>query len=179
MKLTPEGPRLVEVNGRLGGNVEVLMELAGGPPILPLVFGLALGHDMGGEPAIARVCEDGWTRIGYYACIPAPMSATRLVGVKGLDDVAALPHVSNVVRNQSFGDRLDWTMGGRTNVCDVFGFVESLADLMETRDRIDDLITLEFDETLSETGPVRHAAESTAVCAIPDQGVGASDRGTG
>ena len=137
----------------------MLIELAGGPSILPLVFGLALGHDMGSEPAIAHICERSWTRIGYYACIPAPMSATRLVGVEGLDAVAALPQVSNVVRSQSVGDRLDWTLGGRTNVCDVFGFVESLDDLAATRARIDDLITLEFDETLPEADPARQMAE--------------------
>ena len=152
MKLTPDGPRIVEVNGRLGGNVQVMMELAGGPPILPLVFGLALGHDMSAEPAIVRILEGSWPRVGYFAWIQTPMSATRLVGVEGLDDVAALPHVSSVARNQRQGDLLDWASGGRTNVCEVFGSVESLADLAEARDQIDDVIRLEFDEALEGTG---------------------------
>ena len=152
MKLTPDGPRIVEVNGRLGGNVQVIMELAGGPPILPLVFLLALGHDMGAEPAIERILEGPWPRIGYFAWIQAPMTATRLVGAEGFDDVAALPHVSSVVRNQSHGDLLDWATGGRTNVCEVFGSVEDLADLAAACDQIDDLIRLEFDEALQETG---------------------------
>jgi hypothetical protein len=155
IKLTPEGPRIVEVNGRLGGNVQVMMELAGGPPIMPLVFGLALGHDMDAEPALARLArlaEGRWPRVGYFAWIQTPMSATRLSGVEGLDDVAALPHVSNVVRNQRQGDPLDWAMGGRSNVCEVFGSVENVADLVAARDQIDDAITLEFDEAPAETG---------------------------
>ncbi len=152
MKLTPDGPRIVEVNGRLGGNVQVMMELAGGPPILPLVFRLALGHDMNAEPAIARVVEGSWPRVGYFAWIQTPMSATRLVGVEGLDDVAALSHVSSVVRNQRQGDPLDWAMGGRTNVCEVFGSVEDVADLAAARDQIDDIIRLEFDEALEGSG---------------------------
>ena len=148
MKLTPDGPRIIEVNGRLGGNVQVIMELAGGPPILPLVFGLALGHDMSAEPAIVRILEGSWPRVGYFAWIQTPMSATRLVGVEGLDDVAALPHVSSVARNQRQGDLLDWASGGRTNVCEVFGSVDSLADLAAARDQIDHVVRLEFDEAL-------------------------------
>ena len=151
MKLTPDGPRIVEVNGRLGGNVQVIMELAGGPPIMPLVFRLALGHDMNAEPALARILESNWPRVGYFAWIQTPMSATRLVGVEGLDDVAALSHVSSVVRNQRQGDALDWATGGRANVCEVFGSVENLVDLAAARGQIDDTVRLEFDEVPQET----------------------------
>src|SRR5271156_6376620 len=55
MKLTPYGPRIMEVNGRLGGRVHDMIELAGGPSILPQVFRLALGDDVAADPAIARV----------------------------------------------------------------------------------------------------------------------------
>jgi biotin carboxylase len=146
VKLTPEGPRVVEVNGRLGGNVDVLMELAGGPSILPLVFRLALGEDMAADPVVARVAEGTWSRVGYFAWVQTPMTATRLVSVEGLDAVAELPHVTSVMRNQRQGDALDWAVGGRSNVCAVFGSVEDVADLAAARDEIDDSITLEFEE---------------------------------
>ena len=152
IKVTPDGPRIVEVNGRLGGNVQVMIELAGGPPIMPLVFGLALGHDMSAEPALERILEGRLPRVGYFAWIQTPMSATRLSGVEGLDDVAALSHVASVVRNQRQGDPLDWAMGGRSNVCEVFGSVESVAELAAARDQIDDAIRLEFDEAPTEAG---------------------------
>jgi hypothetical protein len=146
LKLTPEGPRIVEVNGRLGGNVHVLMELAGGPHILPLLFQLALGQNMAAEPAVARVAAGNWPRVAYFAWIQTPMSATRLAGIEGLDDVAALPHVVSVTRNQRQGDPLDWARGGRFNVSEVFGSVEVIGDLPGARDEIDDVITLTFDE---------------------------------
>ena len=119
----------MEVNGRLGGNVHVLMELAGGPKILPLLFRLALGQDMAAEPTVARVAAGNWPRVAYFAWIQTPMSATRLSGIEGLDDVAALPHVVSVVRNQRQGDPLDWARGGRFNVGEVFGSVEVIGDL--------------------------------------------------
>jgi predicted ATP-grasp superfamily ATP-dependent carboligase len=150
LKLTPEGARVVEVNGRLGGNVDVLMELAGGPKILPLLFRLALGEDMAAEPAVARVAAGNWARVAYFAWIQTPMSATRLSGIEGLDEVAALPHVVTVVRNQRQGDPLDWARGGRFNVGEVFGIVDDIGSLAAARDEIDGTITLEFEEDPQE-----------------------------
>ena len=152
LKLTPEGPRLVEVNGRLGGNVHALMELAGGPQILPLLFRVALGHDMAADPAVAQVASGLWPRVGYFAWIQTPMSATRLSGLAGLDDVAALPHVVSVARNQREGDAVDWARGGRFNVSEVFGSVDAIDSLAAARDEIDDTITLEFEEVSPEAG---------------------------
>jgi predicted ATP-grasp superfamily ATP-dependent carboligase len=146
LKLTPEGPRVVEVNGRLGGNVQLLMELAGGPAILPWIFRLALGHDMTAEPAFRRVLEGPWPRIGYFAWIQSPMSATRLSDAHGIDEVAKLPHVSSVVRNKRQGDSVDWVSGGRFNVCEVFGSVKEFEELAEARREIDELIELSFDD---------------------------------
>jgi hypothetical protein len=146
LKLTPEGPRVVEVNGRLGGNVDALIELAGGPSILPLVFRLALGQDMAADATVARVVEGKWPRVGYFAWIQSPMSAIRLLGVEGLDEVAELPHVTSVVRNQRQGDALDWAVGGRANVSAVFGSVEDVAGLAVARDEIDATVTLSFEE---------------------------------
>jgi hypothetical protein len=133
VKRTPEGPRVVEVKGRLGGNAQVLIELAGGPAILPWAFRLALGCDMTAEPGFTSILDGTWQRVGYFAWVQSPMSATRLSGVKGIDDVAALPHVSSVVRNKHQGDGLDWASGGRFNACEVFGSVEDLEDLIAVR----------------------------------------------
>jgi glutathione synthase/RimK-type ligase-like ATP-grasp enzyme len=146
VKLTPEGPRVVEVNGRLGGNVQLLMELAGGPAIMPWVFRFALGEDMSAEPALTRILDRRWQKVGYFAWVQSPMSATRLSGVEGIEDVSALPHVSSVVRNQRQGEPIDWTTGGRFNVCEVFGSVEDYEVLAFARGEIDELIDLEFDE---------------------------------
>ncbi len=147
VKLTPEGPRVVEVNGRLGGHVQLLMELAGGPPVLPLVFRLALGRAMAQDPVLTQILSDGWSRVGYFASVQSPMGTTRLLSVKGFDEVAALPHVSSVLRKGRQGDRFDWAEGAGSSVCEVFGSVERLEDLAAARREIDDLIEVEFEET--------------------------------
>jgi biotin carboxylase len=150
IKLTPDGPRVVEVNGRLGGHVQLLMELAGGPPMLPLVFRLALGRDMRKDLALKQALDRGWPRVGYFASVQSPMRATRLLGIEGFDSVAALPHVSTVLRRGREGDSLDWSKGANSSVCEVFGSVEHFEEMDAARREIDDLIKLEFDETSVE-----------------------------
>ena len=54
--------------------------------------------------------------------------------------------MTSVVRNQRQGDALDWAVGGRSNVCAVFGSVEDVADLTAARDEIDATVTLAFEE---------------------------------
>lgn len=152
MKLTQEGPRIMEVNGRLGGKVHDLIELAGGSSILPLIFRSALGHDVIADPIITRVLEGNWPRIGYYAWVQSPMSARSLISVDGLDGVAALPHVSAVARNRNPGDSLDWSVGGHANICAVFGSVENYVDLVAARDEIDRMISLEYEAVTSGEG---------------------------
>ena len=75
--------------------------------------------------------------------------------MEGLDEVAALAHVSYVVRNRHPGDALDWAAGGVSNVCAVFGSVQRHSDLVAAREEIDRTITLEYDEA-----PPQRAASS-------------------
>jgi hypothetical protein len=101
---------------------------------------------MAADREVERILGGSWRRIGYFAWIQTPMAATRLVGVEGLDEVATLSHVSSVVRNQRQGDALDWAVGGRFNVSEVFGSVENLSDLAAARDEIDDTVELDFEK---------------------------------
>ena len=135
LKLTPEGPHVVEVNGRLGGNVHVLMELAGGPQICPCSSGWASVRTWRPSRRWRKFPAGNWPRTAYFAWIQTPMSATRLSAIEGLDDVAALPHVVSVTRNQRQGDELNWARGGRFNVSEVFGSVEDIGDLGTARTR--------------------------------------------
>ena len=109
LKLTPEGPRIVEVNGRLGGNVHVLMELAGGLPILPLVFRLALGQDMAAEPTVARVgggqlAADRLFRLDPDADVGDPLVQGRGTGRR----CRSAPRDERRPETERQGDALDW-----------------------------------------------------------------------
>jgi hypothetical protein len=88
--------------------------------------------------------------VGYFAAVQSPMRATRLLGIEGFDSVAALPHVSTVLRRGREGDSLDWARGANSSVCEVFGSVERVEEMDAARREIDALITLEIDESAVE-----------------------------
>jgi biotin carboxylase len=84
VKLTEAGPRIIEVNGRLGGHVNGLARQACGIDLVRLAGRLALGQDPDppAEPArLDRVCFQHNTL--------APVLACELVAIHGADRVRA------------------------------------------------------------------------------------------
>lgn len=139
VKLTPSGPRVVEVNGRVGGNVPELFELLEGPHLLSMAMLLALGQD----PPVRGMLE--FERVAYYLWVQPPMGATRLVSVDGLEQVTALSGVTRVRRNRAPGDLLDWREGSNGHVLAVYGTTEDHACLRRVRRSIEDRISVTYD----------------------------------
>ena len=79
LMLTPEGPRVLEVNGRIGGQIATLLELAGGAPLIPEAMRFALRDQTGDVDRVQL------SRVAFCAMYQAPMEATRLVELSGLD----------------------------------------------------------------------------------------------
>jgi biotin carboxylase len=87
IKLTPDGPRLIEVNGRLGGGIN---ELAG------RAFGLSL-VEVAGRIALGERVEvpDFYTGRAYFQlCHPAPRRAVTVHGIEGTETVRDIPGVT-------------------------------------------------------------------------------------
>lgn len=83
-KITPAGPRLIEVNGRLGGFVSQLYTRAGAPDLVELAGRLAMGERVEIAPPARRGV------VFQYNHKP-PASAVRLEGVEGLGDARRVP----------------------------------------------------------------------------------------
>jgi len=83
-KLTPNGPRLIEVNGRLGGFVSQLYTMAGAPDLVRLAGQLALGDDI----EVATPDRNG---VAFQFNHKPVAEAVRLVQVDGLRDVRSIP----------------------------------------------------------------------------------------
>lgn len=84
VKLTADGPRLIEVNGRLGGFQAGLGRLAGGLDPVALAAGLALG----GPAPTTWVPQD---RVVFARAVPTPADGGLLTRVHGVTDALALP----------------------------------------------------------------------------------------
>ncbi|WP_107655639.1 ATP-grasp domain-containing protein [Nocardia suismassiliense] len=87
VKLTPQGPRLIEVNGRLGGGINELARRALGLDLIELAGRIALGESVSTPPV--------YRGQAYFQLFhPAPRLPATLVAVDGVDAVKQLPGVT-------------------------------------------------------------------------------------
>ncbi|KAA8884297.1 ATP-grasp domain-containing protein [Nocardia colli] len=87
VKLTPQGPRLIEVNGRLGGGINELARRALGLDLIELAGRVAIGESVSLPPVYRG-------RAYYQLFHPAPRQAATLVAIEGVDDIKALSGVT-------------------------------------------------------------------------------------
>src|SRR5271156_6680919 len=79
VKFTPDGPRIIEVNGRMGGRVPEMLERAAGPslPALPLRVALAEPVSIDGPVATDR--------IGYRFFLQPPTVSATVTAIDGIN----------------------------------------------------------------------------------------------
>jgi len=131
IKLTPEGPRVLEVNGRLGGSVHRLIERVS--PIRPIR--LAIEAAVGMEPAFVA----DFRALSVQYIVPAPPSAGRIIVPPDPRRLLSIPGVYNVDGRLPPGAPLDWRAGTLGSVCTVWAEVDGLNDarrIFEATDRV-------------------------------------------
>jgi biotin carboxylase len=129
VKLTPAGPRIVEVNGRLGGYVSDVHRRAGGPDLLSASIAVALGLPLPDADA-----EYG--RVAFRHYVAAPPYRARLDRIEGLDLVGDLPGVTLVEPRAVPGQVLDWRRGTQECLAVVYGTAADHGELSQTIRRI-------------------------------------------
>ncbi|MFC5007591.1 ATP-grasp domain-containing protein [Dactylosporangium cerinum] len=135
IKLTADGPRVIEVNGRLGGAMARLMRNAAGFDVIAVIAANALGRDDAGPPRFTRYALTYWP--------PPPAGIVDVTAVGGLDDIVALPGVEHLALMNPAGSTID-SRGGTSTVAIVRAVGESPADLLDLRDQIDALLRVEY-----------------------------------
>jgi biotin carboxylase len=115
IKLTADGPRVIEVNGRIGGGVPEMLRLSTGVDVIALAMRAALGLPLE-VPAMPATSGVGW-RFFYQP----PVEARRLEGLDGLEELSALPNVDSVFLHHPIGTPLDVRHGTRTYLFAVVG----------------------------------------------------------
>lgn len=131
IKFSADGPRVVEVNGRLGGG--------GVPRIAALVTDRSLLRDAGliALGQTVDVVGSAFRGVGYFHRVQPPLSASRVLSVDGLEVVRRMPGVKEVDLNRRPGESLgESTQGTRGFVYSVFGAVDTHDELWETIDTI-------------------------------------------
>jgi biotin carboxylase len=136
VKLTPSGPVVIEVNGRIGGGVPEMVERALGQDYLGAAMELALGVN----PALVEMAPP--EGLAYLLYVHAPEEVHRLAGVEGLDDLGAVDGVDEIMLNRSLGDVLHWSDGNHGHVYSVAGSTDSHDGLRRILNAVDELVTI-------------------------------------
>lgn len=139
IKLTAQGLRVIEVNGRIGGGVPDMLRLAAGVDIVKLAMRAALGLTGGvdGLPATSGVA--------YRFFYQPPTSACRLVAVDGLERLKALPGVESVYLHHPPGTQIDSRHGTRTYLFAVVGLAADHAGVVAVDEFLRTGITAVYD----------------------------------
>jgi biotin carboxylase len=138
IKLTPQGPRVVEVNGRIGGNIATFMEGSTGVSLPHLAVDIAL------DRPITRTGLLPCDHITFRVHGQPPMWATHFVDIEGLDAVAAFPGVEEVALRQSLNTPVNWRNGAGYVIFAVTARADTHEEMLVLRSQILSTIKMTF-----------------------------------
>jgi biotin carboxylase len=131
LKLTGDGMTVVEINGRLGGMIGQLTELATGISAIRYALGAAAGA---APPSPARV-----NRLAATRMIVPPLSAQRLGSPVPARMLRQLPGVVGVDVHLRAGEQVDFREGIRSAVATVWLTGAELSELLACCAAVDEL----------------------------------------
>ncbi|MGA3149844.1 MAG: hypothetical protein ABSF33_20590 [Acidimicrobiales bacterium] len=138
IKFTPDGPRLIEVNGRVGGGVPEMIERAAGVPLLELTLRVALGEEVRIDGPVAT------ERIGYRFFLQPPAVSATVTAIEGVDRVSDHPGVDTISVHQGPGADLDWRDGSRTHIMAVVGSTADYDELQAVYQLLHNEVTVTY-----------------------------------
>jgi hypothetical protein len=137
--LTSDGPRVLEVNGRIGGQIRKLLQLAGAPPLLPEAMRFAVRESDGDVAPLQS------EQVAFCMMYQPPIGAQRLVELSGLDVVDHLDGVTEVIPDRRAGDAIDWRQGTASRLFIVYGLANDHDHLLELYQQIQASIVARYE----------------------------------
>lgn len=138
IKLTPEGPRLIEVNGRLGGRPPFVLNSVSEVNLFQAACGVAAGVPVAFEELAA--CRE----VGFWLMLQPPVSARHVAAVDGLNDLSDLEGVDIVSLDRRPGQAVDWRNGTDSQVVTVRGRVSDQGALEVMVDSIRRKVSISY-----------------------------------
>ncbi|WP_240136145.1 ATP-grasp domain-containing protein [Streptomyces sp. MUM 178J] len=139
IKLTADGPRVIEVNGRLGAWVDDLAVRSGTSDPAHVAVAAALGLPY----TTPEVKKDG--PIAFHYLIVPPAGARRVRAIRGVPALRRLPNVDRVAVLTEPGAPADWRIGARGNTAAVLGSAASHQDLAATVAAIESVDWIDYE----------------------------------
>lgn len=128
IKFTPQGARVIEVNGRIGGGVPEMLADITDMELLKVAMRIALGEEIHYEQPLDP------ERVGFLFYVHAPRWMRQVTAVEGLERLCADPRVTEGILNRGPGQAVDWREGNHGHVFSVRGIAAD-HDELELIDR--------------------------------------------
>jgi len=137
IKLTDDGPVVIEVNGRPGGGMSEMLERASGFSILRTALRLAVGEPVGLHGPVA--CS----RVGYLLYVFPATDVEWIDVVEGLPALREVEGVDEIVLVRGPGQRIDWREGSEAHVFHLTGTTHDLEELRRLIEATTQLVRIE------------------------------------
>jgi biotin carboxylase len=138
IKLSSAGPRVIEVNPRLGGRPPMLLRSVSETNLFRMACLIALGDEVSFSELVPT------REIGFCRLIQPPDTARSVRAVRGVHEVSCTPGVDQVILSHPPGDPVDWREGSAGQVVAIHGRVPDLGALAETIDFIDRTVEIDY-----------------------------------
>lgn len=138
VKFAPEGPRVIEVNGRVGGGVPEMLGRAAGLELLKVTLRLSLGEPVRVDGPVST------ERIGYRFFLQPPSVSATVEAIDGIDRVSGHPGVDAITVHQGPGAVLDWKDGSRNHIMAVVGSAQDYDELQAVNELINTEVTVSY-----------------------------------
>jgi len=142
IKLTPDGPRVIEINGRVGGGgIDALYATCHGRSLTEIAARVALGERLDLQP-VSCDPQDGPFPFAYFT--QPPPDATAIVALSGMDRALELSGVTSASVNRGPGDRVDAAAGSQGYVASFRGEAATVAELAAVPTAIDGVLDIVY-----------------------------------
>ncbi|MFE2524700.1 acetyl-CoA carboxylase biotin carboxylase subunit family protein [Streptomyces sp. NPDC059382] len=160
IKFTPEGPRVIEVNGRIGGGISDIVKRSSGVDLLAHALESALGAFDPPEPVLGL--DGPGRRVAFQYLVSPPSDACVPGGAELLDDLYDIPGVDLVDVAIAPGWRADWRAGTEWMLGTVYGSAPGFAELRVTLKAVQDHMGAFWSEGEGRQRPARRSRTDPA-----------------
>ena len=138
IKFSTDGPRVVEVNGRIGGGVPKMLSLASGINFLDMTLRVALGEEVQINGPVAT------SEIGYRFFLQPPPVSAVVSKIEELDVLSSFPGVESISVHQRPGATIDWKDGSRNHILSVLGVASDYDTLQAVNRIVNDVVRVSY-----------------------------------